>query len=168
MPQRENRFPQKLNLFHFLHPNIEGNSSIRLRFLARECNVLMRNRRLKIERPPWENIYAKNLISWTPHIPWQLLWFAPFFLDRKRSLPPLLSLALFRRFGMLFSLDFLNSIGRSSQGPAGVPRNREKIATFDPKKRVEFDEILGFLWENVAFVSSADCNSSVRAGWSPR
>ena len=36
---------------------------------------------------------------------------------------------------------------------------KEKIATFDPKKRVEFDEKSGYFWENVVFSSSGDCNS---------
>ena len=36
---------------------------------------------------------------------------------------------------------------------------QKKTATFDPKKRVEFDEKLGYFRENVAFSSSRDCNS---------
>ena len=47
------------------------------------------------------------------------------------------------------------------QEPANILRTfpQKKIATFDPKKRVEFDEKLGYFRENVAFSSSRDCNS---------
>ena len=47
------------------------------------------------------------------------------------------------------------------QEPANILRTfpQKKIATFDPKKRVKFDEKLGYFWENVAFSSSGDCNS---------
>ena len=36
---------------------------------------------------------------------------------------------------------------------------QKKVATFDPKKRVEFDEKSGYFSENVVFSSSGHCNS---------